>query len=165
MTAYSDCAVFDFADRESYSDYGGYLSNLPAAYPTPNDLYKFEDATTSKKLRVKNNKKAGNPDAHARAPRATQKNFRRLAARAMQHLGPSSDLSKLFSCQEYVQIIGLGPDVVPILLRDMETTGRPWFSALSAITRVDLSSQAEPGDLRALVTAWLAWGRENRYLT
>ncbi len=62
----------------------------------------------------------------------------------------------------YQRIIGMGPEVVPLLLRELERTRDHWLWALHAITGED---PAKPQDgFEAAVDAWLDWGRRNRYI-
>ena len=90
--------------------------------------------------------------------------FRRLARKAVRDLGASSDLSRLFASPSYLEVIGLGPKVVPLLLRDMRDSRRPWYVALGAITRHDAAIRVERGDIRGMMDAWLAWGKRRRIL-
>ncbi len=62
----------------------------------------------------------------------------------------------------YQQIIGLGPEVVPLILRVLAEDGSPnWFWALHAITGEDAASGIE--DVPSAVLAWLDWGRRKGY--
>lgn len=90
--------------------------------------------------------------------------FKRLAKKAFAEFGPSSDISRLFASSGYLEIIGLGQQIVPQLLRDMQRTRRPWFVALAAITRGDPAKTAEPGDIRGMTDAWLGWGKRKKLI-
>ena len=63
----------------------------------------------------------------------------------------------------YQQIIGMGPDVIPILLREMSSRPNHWGWALSAITGVDPVEPKDAGRLDRIAEAWIAWGREHGY--
>ena len=60
----------------------------------------------------------------------------------------------------YQQIIGMGPAVVPLLLRELEREVDHWFWALKAITGADPVPPASRGKVREMAEAWLRWGRE-----
>ena len=73
-------------------------------------------------------------EGDASPPETLEARFQRLAniwQKAVAHLSSSS---KRESHPAYKEIITLGPAVVPFLLRDLETTHRHWFTALTAIT-------------------------------
>jgi hypothetical protein len=62
----------------------------------------------------------------------------------------------------YQRIIGMGPRVLPLILRELQAKPDHWFWALHAITGED---PAAPDAIFAEATrAWLAWGREQGYL-
>ena len=73
----------------------------------------------------------------------------------------TSSLTEMFLHPAYQRIIGLGPDVVPFVLRELADNGGHWFWALGALTGespVSLESQGRPKQMK---DAWLAWGRAN----
>jgi hypothetical protein len=63
----------------------------------------------------------------------------------------------------YQEIIGMGPAVVPLLLADLEKTGRSWFWALKVITGSNPVPAADRGDIAKATQAWLGWGKEQGY--
>ena len=67
------------------------------------------------------------------------------------------DMSTHFA---YQQIIGMGPGVVPLILRELEREPEHWFWALRAITGQNPVRPESRGRLDAMTSAWLAWGRE-----
>ena len=72
-----------------------------------------------------------------------------------------SSPAKLVEDPAYRQIIGLGPAVLPFVLRDLEQTGRFWFPALHAITGENPVSDDAAGDIDRMTEAWIEWGRAN----
>lgn len=60
----------------------------------------------------------------------------------------------------YRQIIGLGPAVLPLLLRDLAVNQRFWFPALNAITGENPIPDDAAGDVVRMTDAWIVWGRE-----
>jgi hypothetical protein len=77
---------------------------------------------------------------------------------ATAHLSSPTRLMEHFA---YRQIIGLGPRVLPLLLRDLQETGRFWFPALNAITGENPIPEEAAGDVDRMSEAWIKWGREN----
>src|SRR5438105_4470770 len=63
-----------------------------------------------------------------------EQRFERLAACWHRAVAHQSSSSVRYGHPDYQEIITLGPAVVPLLLRDLESTGRHWFAALAAIT-------------------------------
>lgn len=64
----------------------------------------------------------------------------------------------------YQSIIGMGPALVPILLREVERGCGWWFWALAAITEEDPAPDGVRGDQTAISKAWLEWGKRNGLL-
>lgn len=62
----------------------------------------------------------------------------------------------------YQRIIGLGPDVVPLILDRLARTPDHWFWALSALTGVDPARGRQTVD--GAVDAWLEWGRVHGFI-
>jgi hypothetical protein len=89
--------------------------------------------------------------------------FDTLVARWKEERGPSSSTTELAMCPSYQRIIGLGPAVVPLLLRSLERAPDHWFWALKAITGADPVPATHRGKIREMAQDWLAWGREQGY--
>ncbi|SRR6266852_3605754 len=64
----------------------------------------------------------------------------------------------------YQRIIGLGPQVLPLLLNDLMHTGRFWFWALSSITGENPVPDDELGNVPQMTERWVHWGRERGIL-
>lgn len=84
-----------------------------------------------------------------------------LVRRMDERLGPASRLTERLFCAEYAAVIGLGPKVVPLLIKDLQRSLQPWFWALKAITREDPARHINPGDFHGIAAAWIAWGKDN----
>ena len=63
----------------------------------------------------------------------------------------------------YQEIIDLGYDVIPLLLRELALRPDHWFWALRTITNVDPVPHADRGDIKKMTKAWLQWGRDQGY--
>ena len=61
----------------------------------------------------------------------------------------------------YQEIISLGPEVVPFLLRDLEDNETHWFVALRQIAGVNPIPSTAAGNVPKMIEAWLEWARDN----
>ena len=59
----------------------------------------------------------------------------------------------------YLEILEMGTEIVPLILRDLAAGGRFWISALMELTGEDPVPAAERGRSAKMRQAWLAWGR------
>lgn len=78
-----------------------------------------------------------------------------------RHLSNTAQMAMVFS---YQHIIGLGPAVVPLILKELQNKTDHWFWALEAITGENPVSKEAAGDMEASAKAWLAWGNENGFV-
>ena len=104
------------------------------------------------------------PDPIMPTEPAVDEVFYDLAAcwRAQTSMLPS--VAKIVAHPAYQKIIGMGEDVVPLILSDLVQNGPDhWFWALAAITRENPVTDAMAGDLRQMTEAWLEWGRQRSY--
>jgi hypothetical protein len=92
-----------------------------------------------------------------------QREFAELVALWKRERGPHSSSAKLAEHPAYQQIIAMGPDVIPLLLRELERQPDHWFRALHALTGTDPVPPESQGKVREMAAAWLRWGREQGY--
>jgi hypothetical protein len=92
-----------------------------------------------------------------------EQRFRFLAETWKKAVAHLSSTTKRNSHAAYQEIISLGPEVVPLLLRDMQNHLTHWFFALHAITGVNPVPPAAEGNVPLMVDYWLAWAKENGY--
>ncbi len=59
----------------------------------------------------------------------------------------------------YQALVGLGPEVVPLILDALAEAPDPWFAALRELTGADPVPAADRGRPQAAAVHWLAWGR------
>lgn len=103
-----------------------------------------------------------NPDSKFHAPPIKRLDlevrFERLADRWEADTAFESIVTRKAMDPSYQLIIGMGPRVVPLILRRLQEKPRQWFWALTAITDEDPAhGQTSVADASE---AWLAWGRE-----
>jgi hypothetical protein len=89
--------------------------------------------------------------------------FLDLVCRWREERGPTSSTTELAMCPSYQRIIGLGPIVVPLLLRELERKPDHWFWALKAITGADPVPVASRGKVKEMAQCWITWGRGQGY--
>jgi hypothetical protein len=92
-----------------------------------------------------------------------EQRFDELVAIWKRERGPHSSSARLAEHPAYQQIIRMGPEVVPLLLREVERDPDHWFRALHALTGVNPVPAQCQGRVREMAAAWLLWGREQGY--
>lgn len=92
-----------------------------------------------------------------------EERFRRLAADWHDAVAYQSSSTVRNNHPAYREIIALGPQVLPLLLRDLEDHHTHWFCALREITGADPIPESAAGNVARMVEAWLSWARQNGY--
>ena|SRR6266849_1684667 len=92
-----------------------------------------------------------------------EQRFRDLVASWKRDRGPYSSSARLAEHPAYQQIVGMGPEVIPFLLRELEREPDHWFRALHALTGANPVPAASQGKVREMAAAWLRWGRDQGY--
>ena len=90
----------------------------------------------------------------------TKNLFIKLARIWREETAVLSSTTMICTNRYYQQIIGLGPDVVPLILEDLAEEVDHWFWALQAITRENPVDPSDVGNMEKMRQAWLRWGRE-----
>jgi hypothetical protein len=85
--------------------------------------------------------------------------FETLVARWKDETRFESSSTKLFLHPAYQQIIGMGPEAVPLILESLERAPEHWSWALKAITGEDPVPPEARGNLRLMAAAWRDWAR------
>lgn len=71
----------------------------------------------------------------------------------------SSSLTEIVLSPAYQRIVGLGYEVVPLILSELQTRPDHWFWALRSITGINPVPETAIGDLDAMARTWIQWGR------
>lgn len=95
---------------------------------------------------------------------AVEQRFAELADEWKASIGVTPTVMQMAMHPAYQQIIGMGPAVLPAILRDLERETNHWFWALKSITGVDPVPEKSRGRITEMRDAWLQWGREHGYL-
>jgi hypothetical protein len=93
--------------------------------------------------------------------------FQNLRRQWVQERGARSSVLEMASMPSYLNILGMGPAVVPMILTQLKSEGdKPdhWFLALAAITRENPVSPQNRGRVREMAKAWLEWGASKGYV-
>lgn len=64
----------------------------------------------------------------------------------------------------YQEIIALGSDAVPLILRELKRSGGHWFWALRVLTGANPVKPEHAGHVREMKETWLDWGRRAGYI-
>jgi hypothetical protein len=90
--------------------------------------------------------------------------FERLAKEWKRETINLSSVQEIILNPAYQRIIGMGPDVIPFILQQLEKCPGFWFWALRCLTGENPVTPQMRGDVAAMTEAWLNWGREHGYL-
>src|SRR5437660_1469861 len=93
-------------------------------------------------------------------PETVEQRLRQLEVQWKADTEFLSDTGKIMSHPSFQAIIALGPPVVPLLLKDLETKPSLWVWALPDITGENPVPENDGGNIRKMADAWLWWGRE-----
>jgi hypothetical protein len=96
----------------------------------------------------------------SRLSASTPERFYELLSEWKEECGFTSSVTKLVMHPAYQQIIGLGSEAVPLILRELEKSPDHLFWALNAITGVDPVSPSDKGKIKKMADAWIQWGKE-----
>lgn len=94
----------------------------------------------------------------------TQAKFDRLAAEWKHETAHLSSPSMIAGHRAYREIISMGEEAIPLILRDLEDSYAQWFPALRSIARESPIRPEDSGDVGAMTAAWLDWGKDRRYI-
>jgi hypothetical protein len=92
-----------------------------------------------------------------------QQRFDELVADWKRERGPHSSSARLAEHSAYQEIIRMGPEVIPLLLAELQREPDHWFRALHALTGADPVPPESRGKIREMADAWLRWGHAQGY--
>jgi len=120
------------------------------------------DKTPAKFSRlVRQFKKHGQLPSESQGPKAEFDLFKNLWKRERSPVSAPEDIVRDWP---YRAIIALGPEVVPLILRELEKEPGDWFWALAILTGANPVAEEDQGKLQAMTKAWLTWGKDNNLL-
>ena len=97
-------------------------------------------------------------DPSGRAPLVAR--FRRLADQWLAATVNMSMIDDMITHPAYLEIIGMGPSALPLLLDELERAPNHWFAALIAVSGgQNPVEEDEAGDLDKMTEAWMRWAQ------
>jgi hypothetical protein len=90
---------------------------------------------------------------------ALQHRFSLLATKWKSETGMLSNVTRKCTHPAYQQIIGMGWEALPLILRDLKESKADWFWALTAITGANPISAELAGNISKMTEAWLEWAK------
>jgi hypothetical protein len=93
--------------------------------------------------------------------------FQILAKKWKEERGAMASISEMSLLPAYQQIIGLGEDVIPMILAELDSERDDpdqWFWALRALTDDNPIDPEDQGNFPAMAGAWLRWGEREGYV-
>ncbi|MBI4833755.1 MAG: hypothetical protein HY811_02890 [Planctomycetes bacterium] len=94
--------------------------------------------------------------------RSLAQEFYGLSSEWQKDVKHFSSVTEMALHPAYQQIIGLGKDVLPLILNELTQQSSHWFWALKAITGIDPVPTNQRGNIRQMTQAWLLWAKENK---
>ena len=85
--------------------------------------------------------------------------FHRLAEIVREECAHLSSVREIVLHPAYQQIIGMGPRVLPFILRELEHKPAHWFWALRSIAQEDPVFPVHRGVVPEMTEDWLKWAR------
>lgn len=104
----------------------------------------------------------------ASAPMSTRRGnvverFATLAEAWRERCNFVSSSTEMLMDPAYLEIIGLGEEVVPVLLAELRDNPDHWAWALQAITGANPVPVSDYGNIVRTSEAWVKWGRRRGY--
>jgi hypothetical protein len=103
------------------------------------------------------------PTPATEPPEKIEEKFRRLADAWLAGTAYVSSSSDIVAHPAFQEIVGMGPAVIPLLLRELEKRTGHWHRVLRRITGAAPVPPADRGNIDKAAEAWLRWGKEQGY--
>ena len=94
----------------------------------------------------------------------TEAKFRDLAYKWEQATVLLSSMTEIVCHPAYQEIISMGKEAIPLILKKLQKQPGYWFEALRCITGENPVSVEAQGDIELLTKAWLDWGKDQGYI-
>jgi hypothetical protein len=71
--------------------------------------------------------------------------------------------SRAIACDAFDALVALGPDAIPLILREYQGINVPWGAVLARITGETALGDGLTGNRKDTRERWLAWARQHGY--
>ncbi len=144
------------------------MGALPVQYSPSADIYLSDESThlthPARRL-IRAGWERGAPTSLTEAKLASRsgvmaRRFDSLAQAWRRECAHLSSVREMILHPAYQQIIGMGRDALPFLLRELERQPDHWFWALWAITQENPVPVEHRGRVSDMARDWVAWARQ-----
>jgi hypothetical protein len=94
---------------------------------------------------------------------SSEQKFRRLADEWRKDTKHTSSVDEMVLHPNYLKIIAMGEEAIPLLLRELEQRPDHWLVALNILTDKDPSSPEDT--FNEAVQSWIAWGKQAGHIS
>ncbi|WP_375511754.1 hypothetical protein [uncultured Nostoc sp.] len=124
----------------------------------------FSEQSLLQKSKTRKAKQTTNrPSSYLLRQAERKDTFIKLANQWRSETKHMSLMSDMILHTAYQQIIGMGTDAVPLILKELSREPEHWFWALRSITGANPIKPEDRGRLKKMAEAWLDWGRQHGY--
>lgn len=92
------------------------------------------------------------------------KKFYALASQWESEVEGMSSTVQMSQHPAYQEIVSMGDQIIPLLLRELKNNPLYWLSALSQITGENPIKPEQRGKIKQMASAWLEWGKNQGYI-
>lgn len=96
-----------------------------------------------------------------RFERRMRSRFLALAAVWKAERGVTSSITEMVMHPAYQEIVGMGPDALPLIIEELGKKPDHWFWALRAITGEDPVPAGSRGNVDEMAQAWVEWAQKD----
>jgi hypothetical protein len=97
-------------------------------------------------------------------PQAVETRFRQCVQQWKTESEYLSNTAQMAMLRSYQSIIGMGPDIVPLILEELRQEPDHWFWALESITSENPVPPQDLGQVDKMAQAWISWGQNARLI-
>lgn len=90
--------------------------------------------------------------------------FHNLTEKWKEETLMTSSVNEIESNKSYLEIIGMGEKILPLIFQDLKYEPAIWFPALEKITGHDPIERSHRGIIKLMTEDWLKWGEEHGYI-
>lgn len=89
-----------------------------------------------------------------------ERQFNELATNWKKEIGGYSTMAHMALNNNYLDIIAIGPSVIPYILKDLQKTPGHWHIALKHLAKENPVPNSDLRKMEKIRQAWLAWGKD-----